>query len=77
MSNPTDSLDWSPGEALRAAAEKADQEDADASIAIVLNRSNGAYITGFTCAGLKTSEMIALLEIMKLRLMTDFLIPRE
>jgi len=61
-----DAMDWTPGEACREAGEYCDEEDIDAVFICLLKRGDGAhYDTGFRNAGLSMSEAVALLEIMK------------
>lgn len=63
----SDSMDWTPGEACREAADMADKHDADAAFCILLIRGpNGnRYDTMFRNSGLNTSEIISLLEVIK------------
>lgn len=62
-----DSMDWTPGDACRKAAARADEKDVDAAIIILLNKGpkGDSYDTAFFNAGLSCSEMLALLEVQK------------
>lgn len=66
---PGDALDWTPGEACRAAASKADKDDFDAAFIILLNNQQDGYATHFYNSGFSVSEAVALLEVQKSRLL--------
>ena len=69
MSDHRDSLDVTPENALRDALARAAKEEPDKAFVILLWDEGGKYETGFHNAGLKTSEAVALLEVMKSRLL--------
>ena len=67
MSDQNDSMDWTPGECCRQSALIADSEDTEACIVILLERglTCDEYNTRVRVSGLKSSESVALLEIIK------------
>ena len=66
-----DARDWSPSEAFRRAAEIADKGDPSDGLAIMLWRNDGYYRTSLTCSGLSSSEIVALLDVIKSRVLLD------
>lgn len=71
---PLDSSDWTPGEMFRSNAERADAGDASAGIAVTLWTSDdGRYDVRISSSGMRRSEMIALLDIAKARIVAEFL----
>lgn len=70
-----DSRDWSPAEAFRAAALKADETDPSAGLAIMLYREGDRYDTAWTNSGLSLSEALSLLEVVKARMLRAMLPP--
>lgn len=67
MIDEPDSMDWTPGECCRDAANECDKHDVDAVLVIFLNKGKkgSEYNTGFRNAGLCASEAVSLLEIVK------------
>lgn len=74
---PYDNMDWTPGQALREAADLADKIDADAAVVILHVNRDGAYATEMRVAGLSISAAIALLEIQKAKLVSLMHQPRK
>lgn len=74
-----DSLDWTPGEACRDAAKECDAEDADAVVCIILNRGPDGerFGIGFRNAGMTATEMLALVEAFKHKLLTEDIFPPD
>lgn len=62
-------MDWTPQCALRHSLEYCDQKQPDAIIIIALHNEGDRYDTSFSQSGMKMSEVIALLEIQKQRLL--------
>lgn len=69
MSDQLDSLDITPENGLRQALERVKKEQPTKAFVILLWDDNYDYHTAFHNAGMKTSEAIALLEVMKRRLL--------
>lgn len=65
------SLDITPENCLMSSLEKARETNPDACIAILLYTGDNQdkYTTELRCSGLRVSEMVALLEIQKDRLL--------
>jgi hypothetical protein len=74
-----DAFDWTPEMALEHALEFVKERDPDAVVVICLSKGVDGkdYNTNFCQSGLMISEIIALLEIQKKRLMDDMHCERE
>jgi hypothetical protein len=72
-----DSLDWTPGQACRDAGKECDKDDADAAFCIILNRGpkQDRYGVSYRNSGLSASEVIALLDIMRHKIMVEDIFP--
>lgn len=79
MSEPIDSLDVTPSRVLEDALRNVsnDPEPANKALVILLkDEPDGEYLTQFYNAGMKCSEIVALLEVMKLRVLRQ-MVPHE
>lgn len=67
----SDAMDWTPGECCRQTAVQCDERDVSGCVVIMLDKgSNGdGYMTAMRVSGLRYSEIIALLEVVKFDLL--------
>lgn len=65
--NAGDSMDWTPGQACRSAADRCDREDMDCALVILLDRGAAGkeFNTAFLNSGLTMVETVALLAILQ------------
>ena len=69
MNDGQDSMDWTPEMALDAGLEQTKKEQPSAAMVILLWNEGGSYDTSYYNSGMKTSEMLALLEVAKSRIL--------
>lgn len=63
------SMDWTISQALKEVGDIPENKSPDCMLIIALWNSNGNFDSKFWNVGMKTSEMIALLEVQKQKLM--------
>lgn len=66
-----DARHWSPEEMLKDALDRCEREKPTKALVIFLNDRNDGYATGFQQSGMRNSEIVALCEAIKQRMLKD------